>query len=208
LRVLLIGSDAGGVPRAETEVTTIKERLSERFRQLRWPRGPENLKTLVGSVDRQRLKAEISFGGFDLLHIAGHGEVKDTEPGLRLKEGADSYFVSSQELAAWVSASQLRFTYLSCCRSGAAEVGFRGHPIRRFDNLIQAFVKEAVPEVLGFLWPIRDDESSRFAEVFYTNFRHDFRAASALLKARKDAKTEQRIWAAPVLYSQSDTQYT
>jgi hypothetical protein len=208
LRALLVGSDAGNIPRAEMEAARVQQRLLERFEQLKWPHGPESIKTLIGPIERATLQAEISLGDFDVLHIAAHGDIEDGEAGLRLRGPEASYVLSSQELGSWVSRSQLLFAYLSCCRGAEPETGAQHLSIRRFDNLIQAFVKESVPEVLGFVWPIRDDESLAFAELFYNYFRQDFRASSALLNARRNFKNNERIWAAPVLYSQADTQYT
>jgi len=208
LRALLIGSDAGGVPEVEGEVAIIKERLVERFGQLRWPAGEENITVLVGEVERNALRDHISQGGFDLIHIASHGDIENEKPGLRLKGNRGPYFVSSEELANWVRKAGLRFAYLSCCHGAAPEAGAGAQPIRRFDNLIQAFIKESVPEVIGFVWPIRDRDSLRFAASFYTSFLSDFRASRALLEARRAFQTSERIWAAPVLYSQADTRYT
>lgn len=206
LRVLLIGNDAGNIPNVEIEVQRIEARLLERFRQLRWPL--KNIKALTGPVASWTLEQEISRGGFDLLHIAAHGVVTQNEPSLQLRGPDGNYLLSAQELGNWINRSELRFAYLNCCRSAAPETGTVGQPMRRFDNLIQAFVKGGVPEVLGFVWPIDDKESSRFADVFYTGFAKNFRAGLALLKARQEFRTNERISAAPVLYSQSDTQYT
>jgi hypothetical protein len=206
LRALIVGSDAGGVPQVEIEAATVAQRLSERFQQLRWPAGLKNIKVLTGSIDLDSLEKEISFGGYDLLHIAAHGAVEADEPGLLMKS-KDPGFISAQQVGSWVRRSELRFAYLSCCRRASPDAGRGGYQIRQFDNLIQAFVKEAVPEVVGFLWPIGDLESSQFADMFYSSFRRDFRAATALLGARRNFRTLERIWAAPVLYSQSDTKY-
>lgn len=147
-------------------------------------------------------------GDYDILHLAAHGVYESDRPGIMLRpsvgEGAE--FCPASTLANAAAEAGIRFAYLACCESASAQAGRGAGKPRRFDNLIQAFVKEAsVPEVLGFLWPIEDNESRKFAKAFYRRFLKDFRTATAMLEARKDCREDSRLWASPVLYSHSDT---
>lgn len=206
LRALVVGSDSGGIPRVEDESKDLRNKLEKHFYEYGWP--TTNVRMLTTKeVTEERLEDEICRGRYDILHLAAHGVFTNDQPGIQIRPmiSDDTTFLSAERLAQWVTKSQLRFVYLSICQS--ATPGLEPQKkIRRFDNLIQAFVKASVPEVIGFIWPIEDAASCRFTNEFYSHFLQDFRAATALLEARLKFTTEHRIWASPVLYSQFDTE--
>jgi hypothetical protein len=206
LRALIVGSDSGSIPMVEEESKDLQALFEKRFNEYNWP--SNNIHVLTKKdVQAQRLENEICLGRYDILHIAAHGVLEDGQPGIHICPtiNDEPTFVAADQFSMWVEKSTLRFVYLSICQ-GATPASDTQQKIRRFDNLVQAFVKASVPEVVGFIWPIEDAKSRKFANVFYDRFLNNFRAAPALLSARLKFKTDDKIWAAPVLYSQCNTE--
>ena len=106
----------------------------------------------------------------------------------------------------WITDSNLRFVYLSSCRSSSTEAPELVNAIQRFENICQAIIEARVPEVIGFVWPIQDNQSKLLALQFYKRFLKGFNTSLALYYARTSLEEENRIWAAPVLIQQTDTQ--
>lgn len=209
LRVLLIASDTGGIPEVEKEVEDLYLMFRELFTQVGWPES-NICKLNSRAATANRIEQEITSGRYHLLHFAGHGGYDDGKPVLQVYSNVDSEQIegiSAVRLRNWVVDSDLRFAYLSTCRSASTEMPDLANKIQQFENIAQALAEARVSEVIGFVWPIEDAESRLLANRFYGSFLRRFDASLALYQTRTSFEEENRIWAAPVLIQQSDTRY-
>ncbi len=208
LRVLLIASNTGSIPNVEREVEEIYSMFRELFAQVGWPES--NIRKLDSqTATASRIQQEIASGHYHILHFAGHGGYDDDgKPVLQVYYDADGKQIegiTAIKLKNWIENSDLRFVYLSTCRSASTEMPDLTNKIQQFENMAQAIVEARVPEVIGFIWPIQDVESKFLANRFYNNFLKRFDASQALYQARASTNEDDRIWAAPVLIQQSDS---
>jgi CHAT domain-containing protein len=147
-------------------------------------------------------------GNYHLLHFAGHGWKGGEEAALTVidDQAKDRYVaLPASTLGEWVQQSDLRLIYLSSCQ-GIGEQSERPElAIRSFENLAEALVFAGVPEVVGFRWPILDQQSLAFAERFHTAFLNTFDASFAVFRARISFQPSAQIWAAAVVMGQYDS---
>ncbi len=208
LRVLLVASNTGGIPEVENEVEELYSMLRDLFHRVGWPESNIcRLNSQTATVDS--IKWQIRHGHYHILHFAGHGGYDDEKPVLQVYQDASTQQIdqiSATMLRSWIIDSDLCFVYLSSCRSASTEALELASAIRYFENVGQAIVEARVPEVIGFFWPIEDNQSRILATRFYEQFLKSFDAPLALYHARKSFEEENRIWAAPVLIQQLDTQ--
>ena len=209
LKVLLAGINGGGIPRVEDEVKEIAEIISKRFREFGWPVEKCIKVVTTDLATKDTLRHEIRDGGYDILHLAAHAKVDEEtlSIAIRPKGSKTAVELSAQSIASWVNNSTLRFVYLACCESASPGQVPTSRQFVSYDNLLQVFSKKGVPEVIGFLWPINDVDSYKFSKCFYGEFINNFSASEALFSARRAVEDESMLWAAPVLYSGTDTKF-
>lgn len=207
LRVLLVASNTGGIPEVENEIEEIYSLFLSLFDRLGWPESNIcKLNSQAATVDR--IEEEVRQGCYHIFHFAGHGGFDDGKPALQVFSDGNVQriaIISATMLRRWVVDSDLRFVYLSSCRGVATEAPELDNTVRHFENIAQATVEAHVPEVVSFVWPIEDRQSRTLARRFYRRFLEGFDASLALYHARVSFEEENRIWAAPVLIQQSDT---
>jgi hypothetical protein len=207
LRVLLVASDTGGIPEVENETEEIYSLFCDLFDQVGWPRS-NVCKIGTRLATASRVEKEIKFGHYHLLHFAGHGGYEDGKSVLAVYNSADlqqTSLITSTMLRNWIADSDLRFVYLSSCRSASTEIPEFSAEIHRFENMVHTIAEARVPEMIGFIWPISDLESKALAQRFYRGFLSNFDANLALYHARISFEEESRIWTAPILIQQTDT---
>lgn len=207
--VLLVASNTtNDIEEVESEIEDIYSMFCELFKQAGWPES--NICRLHSeSATPSRIEAEIRSGQYQLLHFAGHSGYDGGKPVFPVYQDESMQqeaCISATMLKNWIDDSDLRFVYMSSCRSAAPEVLEARIKIRHFENIGQAIIDAHVPEVIGFVWPIEDKQSRLLASRFYKEFLEGFNPSLALYRARKSFEEDERIWAAPILIQQSDTQ--
>jgi hypothetical protein len=204
IRLLLIASNTGSIPRVDDEIDDLEKYFVERFGL------PEKNICKLGTQEAtyKRMEQEITEGGCHILHFAGHGGCDERGPYIRvLRESRQTADITAPVLKEWIGKSDLRFVYMSNCQSADMRVlgdqmptKFKFNPIR---GITQAIVEAGVPEVIGFSWSIPDTQSRHMASIFYQYLVRGFDSAVALFEARRVfAVRDARIWAAPILIRQ------
>lgn len=198
LRVLVVGSNTGGIPGAEDEARFLTNFFEVRLEQLAIP---HLVTPLIGAdATRRRLKETLP-NGYHLLHYAGHAAYCESLPegsALILTDG--SFTVSDLRMA--LREIDLRMAFLSCCLGArtAAQVG-RGD----FHGFFHALSESGVPTTVGYRWEVEDDSALMLATDFYRILFRDFCPGRALLRARQnrsvssDQKRDDPTWASPVM---------
>jgi hypothetical protein len=207
LRVLIIGANTGHLAWVQEEVETIKEMFAQLSENYGWPKSDINV---IQDTDATapNIKQAIRYGGYHVLHFAGHGMQEQDRPGIAVfnhESKRDITIISATELRQWISDSDLRFVYLGSCGSANPDAGHNGKTIRQFNSVLQAVVVAGVPEVLGFIWPIKDSESKDFARQFYHYYLQGFDASVAVFEARRSFEEDVKIWAAPLMIQNTDS---
>jgi CHAT domain/TIR domain/Effector-associated domain 8 len=207
LRVLLVASNTGGIAEVEKEIEEIYAMFAQLFAEVGWPES-NICKLNTRAATASRIEEELRSGHYHILHFAGHGGFADDKPFLQILRDPERHqveYLSALRLKNWLVDSDLRFVYLSTCRSAATEAPELSGKIQHFENMVQAIAEAHVPEVIGFVWPIEDTQSRVLAGQFYKRFLRRFDASMSLYHARTSFEEENRIWAAPVLIQQADT---
>ena len=210
LRVLLVASNTGGIWGVEEEIEEIYLFFCDLFEEVGWP--TDNIcKLNTDEATLDRIEREIQEGGYHLFHFAGHSGYHGDKPILKVFRDGNHHEVcqiTASMLRSWIINSDLRFVYLSSCRSASSEPIQFADSIRFFENMVHAIVEARVPEVIGFTWPVIDSEAKRLAWCFYEELLKDFDTTMALYRARNLFRPDERIWAAPILIQQTDTRTT
>ncbi len=208
LRVLLVASNTGDIWEVEEEINELFKMFKSLFKQVGWPES--NICRLDSkTATPERIKAEILSGHYHLFHFAGHsGHDRKGKPILQVYKNGDMKNVSNISapmLRRWLSDSNIRFVYLSSCRSASSSESELSSTIRYFESLGQAVIEAGVPELISFIWPIEDKHSKVLASRFYNKYLRSFDSMRALYEARRTFDEENRIWAAPILIKQEDS---
>ena len=91
--------------------------------------------------------------------------------------------------------------YLSCCHSACT--GFRGHLVYgKSLGFLDALTKTGLPVIIGHRWPLKDEESIRFAAEFYYHLLHNYSPENSILQARKKMSQHDPTWASAVMVVQ------
>jgi CHAT domain-containing protein len=184
LKVLIIGANTGGLPWVEEEVASVHAMFSALFQQLGWPES--DISVLTGNeATAPNIEFAIRTGGFHILHFAGHGIQEGNSPAIAVfnhVSKSEMAPISAVKLSQWIRDSDLRFVYLGSCESADPNSTGTGEAIRQFNNVLEAVVGAGTPEVLGFVWPIRDKESKDFAAQFYRHYLQGFDASVGRLR--------------------------
>ena len=135
---------------------------------------------------------DILESGWDLVHYVGHSHYDELR-------GKGYLFLPGPRVATMlldrfsVSLHDTRFLFLSSCKSAAA-----------FE-----LARNQIPAVIGFRWPIGDEDAMKFTKLFYDNLFEKSCGRSfesAFVGARKSMFKEDPknpIWAAPILIMQT-----
>lgn len=132
---------------------------------------------------------------WNIVHFAGHGLLgTDQEPALILSAASNQVY-RFKDLA--LELREAQFVYLSACRSSDPE-------------FLNRAIKCAIPEVIGYLWEVDDQDAAGFAKSFYRKLFDPGPTYKmldhSLVAARRGAfvaNPDSRIWASPVLLTQA-----
>jgi CheY-like chemotaxis protein len=92
--------------------------------------------------------------------------------------------------------------YLSCCHS-ARTADTRSLLLSKSLGLVDAIASAGVPTVVGHRWPVVDTAHSlRFVTVFYEKLLSEYSPEQAILRARKELRDYDHIWASSVIFVQ------
>ncbi len=139
-----------------------------------------------------------AWDGWHLVHYAGHsyydeeGRAGEKNTGYVLLPDDPSDLVDANTFASWLSHANVRFLYLSSCRSSEEDFALQ-------------LASSMIPAVVGFRWDLHDDMAQIYTEKFYEHLFATRSLESAFFKARKDihdAKPNNPTWASPILIVQ------
>jgi hypothetical protein len=120
---------------------------------------------------------------YRIMHLAGHGEVKQGEDGQTgMVLGPGSYLTSAQ-------VNQLRhipeFVFINCCHLGAMKDDAQPRWSELAANLATQFIEMGCKAVIAAGWAVDDDAANLFARVFYEAMLGGERFGGAVQRARK-----------------------
>jgi len=149
----------------------------------------------------QELKERVSEYRPHILHLTGHGVVRDGKGHFAFeKEDGTSDLVPADELRRFLSGSGVQCVFASGCQIGQA-------PREALAGVCQALVGAEVPLAVGWAASIADDLATNFARTFYKTLRDGQQSVDrALCLARQEAwaackERGDPSWTLPVLYS-------
>jgi hypothetical protein len=137
---------------------------------------------------------------YDVVHFAGHAlfapgqKSADDRSYLIFSGDPDPRAVTVSEVAQWLEKTSVQLVYLSCCRSGAAQVATE-------------FARNNIPMAIGFNWDLEDSKGVDFAEGFYRELLSGrLKVCRAFHEARLKLHNKHQggdpIWASAVLVAQ------
>jgi CHAT domain-containing protein len=140
-------------------------------------------------------------GDYEIFHFAGHAVWNERRPQLAaLRLAPDGAHSDGSLYAREVTGQRFRKTRLvvlagcDTARGRPAGVGLL--------SFTRTFLAAGVPEAIGSLWPVGDEESARFFGTFYCALARDPSPAAALRQAQRDAMIREgpSAWATYQLY--------
>ncbi|ANM30856.1 hypothetical protein ABI59_16645 [Acidobacteria bacterium Mor1] len=158
---------------------------------------------LMGELASEaELKARLARDRVDLLHVAAHALVHETDPrrsSLVLAPGAPS----QDGLMTYREITELELpgtvVVLTACRSAAGGPYLEGAGIT---GLADAFLRAGARQVVASLWPLQDEDAARLGSEFSRHLREGSDSATALARAQRrlrQAGFSERAWAGLVL---------
>jgi CHAT domain-containing protein len=159
LRVLLVADPTEDLPGAAAEGAALAPLLTGRNAEVESLTGAE--------ATRDRLRALLRSGRFDVLHFAGHGHFDPNRPGESGLVCAGDKVLRGVDLDGIGDLPALVF--FNACE--AARVRRRKEPRRRArrpsTSLAEAFLVGGVANFLGTHWPVGDDAALEFSTHLY-----------------------------------------
>jgi CHAT domain-containing protein len=174
------------LPRAANEVAAIRDVLEAKPVSLQ---GRSDLSAIVA-------------GEFDLLHFAGHGRWRATDPRAQQLLLAAFEPAHEDDSAAYDDANARTdlearalpnapgspptapLVFLSACDVGRLQSGAAG-----IGGFAEAFLRGGAGVFIGCNWAVRDEVAARFVKSFYAKaFEPDTTIGEAALTARRDAR--------------------
>jgi CHAT domain-containing protein len=140
--------------------------------------------------------------GYDVLHLACHGVMDQTEPmlsNLRLAGDNENNGVLTVREIFDLNLDAGLVT-LSACNTGTGEVTGSGF---EFMGMTRAFLYAGTPSVLASLWCVDDRATAELMELFYKNLLAGLTKSEALQKAQLTMMKKYEnpyYWGAFVLY--------
>lgn len=209
LHILLVASDTGGLSNVDNEITSLDESLRDFLSShgIKF----EITTILTADASYERIRTELANSKYEIFHYAGHGSYDKTSP-----DNSSLYFweqknrngnriaMSANELGIGLNGTNLRFVYLSCC-SSAAHADLSAAVDDDFMGIMDALIKNSIPSVLGFRWPVSDIGAKMLAVEFYRSFLSQGDLGIALLNARRrvaEFSKNDFSWISPVLVIQ------
>jgi len=196
------------IPGVSKEVAYINKKLAE-------DRRFEQPTVLAGNVTEENLLNVLKENKYDLFHFAGHGYHCESDPDLSaifVWDNSNSERIKPiyiYELKDLLKDAGVKFAYFGCCQGADTTSPSQNTGFSYFQGMLEGAVWASVPTVLAFRWPIFDKAAYNFAKSFYDEWLESGSFASALLKARKNAKKCLKgnyAWAASVMTSQDHGQ--
>ncbi len=148
----------------------------------------------------QELKERVSEYRPHILHLTGHGVVRDGKGHFAFeKEDGTADLVPAEELRRFLGGSGVQCVFASGCQTGQA-------PREALAGVCQALVGAEVPLAVGWAASIADDLATNFARRFYSILKDGQPVDRALCLARQEAwaackERGDPSWTLPVLYS-------
>lgn len=147
------------------------------------------------------LGKQLRAGEWKLVHFAGHADVRlgnaDRGPsGVLALNPAANIFVEFAAVARVLPHTQ--FLFVSSCRSANAA-------------FLHEVIRQSIPAVLGYRWPVDDAGARNLAKAFYSalftrgrlSYKSVARAVSSARKEAFDTQLGHVTWAAPILLAKS-----
>ena len=152
------------------------------------------LQRSAGDIEQIMLSA-LKREPWHIIHFAGHGFVTSAGKPALVLDATTGAVLPFKQLAD--ALRQTQFVFVSSCRS--ADQAF----------LTQA-IESVMPAILGYRWPVGDEQAAMFAESFYkllfTKGTAAFKSLDyAFVAARRAAyslKEDDNTWASPLLLTQ------
>ncbi|MCB1787258.1 MAG: CHAT domain-containing protein [Gammaproteobacteria bacterium] len=121
-------------------------------------------------------------GRYRIMHLAGHGVVREGENGLTgMVLGPHTYLTPAQ-------VSKLRhvpeFVFINCCYLGSTKDDAQPRWGRLAANLATQFIEMGCKAVIAAGWAVDDNAANLFAEVFYEAMLDGQRFGEAVRRAR------------------------
>lgn len=172
------------------------------------------IKKIYGrNVTKENFFTEISDGGYDIIHFAGHADLIDNNSYLLFKsEGENKTVVGAQEIANRIENCRVKpkIVFMNACSSAAKSSNLNTDVLvydKESSNIALDFVTELqrvnISAYIGAIWPIHDVQAAEFAIRFYKNIRKGCTIGDAVRLSRIDAyleDPEELTWASFVLY--------
>ena len=209
LNVLIIASNTiPDIPGVDIECETLYHFLNSKEIQNLLPVHTDIIRTDEATYDR--VCHEITNSKYDIIHYAGHGNYNN-----KSSENSCLYFwnqegknggvheMKTPELTDFLSNSETRLIYLSCCFGTLS--GHGDNPNDDFLGLADAAIQAGIPSVVGFRAPVSDSSAIDLAKGFYKNLFERGRLDIALWEARRILARSNRndpTWLSPILISQ------
>jgi pimeloyl-ACP methyl ester carboxylesterase len=158
LRVLLVADPTQDLPAAAAEGAALAPLLTGRDAEV---------ESLVGAeATRDRLRALLRSGRFDVLHFAGHGHFDPDRP------GESGLLCAGDEVLRGVDLDGIgdlpALVFFNACEAARVR---RGHSHRRArrpsTSLAEAFLVGGVANFLGTHWPVGDEAALEFSTQLY-----------------------------------------
>jgi CHAT domain-containing protein len=212
LRVLLLGSNTGGLEAVDREVADLKELIQMEFNNLGLEvEVPTCLQTKDATI--HRVREVLAKNRFHILHYAGHSSYEEDRPersGLWFWENPNEKgqreILTANELGDLLPSSGVQFVYLNSCH-GTATGGVEQLANNFCLGLAHAILRAGVSSVLGHHFPVPDHGAALLASKFYHALADCGRLSTALYRARRDVSTQQprnSAWLSPVLLQQAE----
>lgn len=210
LKILLIGSNTQpNIPAVDHEIAALSKTMKNLFNKQGIAVEIKTIPTKQATYDK--IRTTIQQDQYHVIHYAGHGVYDRQSPEkshLLFWENRGKKGIVKQmeitELQMLLRNSDVRLIYLSCC------LGVKtGEPAAFLDNdilgIAHGIVREGVPSVLGFRWPVSDNGAKTMALTFYKSLAEQGYVDTALLDARCKVAADNRddiTWLSPILIMQ------
>lgn len=162
------------------------------------------LPTEEANIDR--IREELRNPDYDIIHFAGHGWFEAESPeesSLSLMNDGELVQFRASEFSR-LRNSNVRLVYLSSCW-GAASGDQADLLDDDFLGLSDVIVHSGVPTVLGYRWPVSDEQAPQLAREFYEELLEHGHPDIALWKARQEIYARDpndMTWLSPILIHQ------